>query len=164
MISTRPQGRMSSVCPFGAAFLLCVACSWLAGCGGPKQGQMPTAQVTGQITYRGAPLGRGEVKFIPVQTSDKAVRVAYGTLDEQGRYRLGTYGQGDGAILGDYQVTLEARDEMPGGVGKRKTAHGFVPAQQPKSLIPERYADPAKSALTAHVAAGSNTLNFDLKD
>ena len=134
--------------------------SLLVGCGGPKQGQLPTAQVTGQVTYRGAPLGRGEIKFIPVQAAG-GTRVAYGTLDEQGRYRLGTYSQEDGAILGDYQVAVESRAEASAGAAQHATKFDLM---QAKSLVPERYADPGKSGLTAHVVAGSNTLDFDLKD
>ena len=132
----------------------------LVGCGGPKPGQLPTAQVTGQVTYRGAPLGRGEIKFIPVQAAGGA-RVAYGTLDEQGRYRLGTYSQGDGAILGDYQVAVESRAEISADAARHATKYDLL---QAKPLIPDRYADPGKSGLTAHVAAGSNTINFDLKE
>jgi hypothetical protein len=140
--------------------LLSVACCWLVGCGGSKQGQLPTAQVAGQVTYRGAPLARGEIKFIPVQTGGGA-RVAYGTLDGQGRYRLGTYGQADGAILGDYQVTVESRDEISADAAQHATKYDLVRA---KLLIPQRYADPGRSGLTAHVTAESNTVDFDLKD
>ena len=135
--------------------------SLLVGCGGPKQGQLPTAQVTGQVTYRSSPLVRGEIKFIPVNASGTGVRVAYGTLDGQGRYRLGTYSQGDGAILGDYQVTAESRKEISPDATQHATKYDLLRA---KSLIPDRYADPGKSGLTAHVAAGGNTINFDLKE
>ena len=61
--------------------------------------------------------------------------MAYGTLDEQGRYRLGTYGRDDGDILGDYRVAVESREEMPRGAGKQRR-YSMVPAQQPKSLVP----------------------------
>ena len=37
---------------------------------------------------------------------------AYGTLDEQGRYRLSTYAQADGAVPGDYRVVVESREEL----------------------------------------------------
>jgi hypothetical protein len=133
---------------------------WLIGCGGPKDGQLPTAQVSGQVSYRGSPLGQGEVKFIPVQAGVGA-RVAYGTLNEQGSYRLGTYGQDDGAVLGDYQVVVESRAEIPADVAQHATKHDLARA---KPMIPERYADPSKSGLTAHVAEGGNTFDFDLKD
>jgi hypothetical protein len=138
-----------------AALLSGVACSGLIGCGGAKEGQLPTAQVTGQVTYRGKPLERGMVKFLPTQAAGEGVRVAYGIIDERGRYRLGTYGQGDGAVLGDYQVTVTSRpDETSRNPLIRRVA----------STIPIRYADPVQSGLTAHVESGGNTYDIDLKD
>ena len=138
---------------------LLLACCCLAGCGSAKKGQLSTAQVTGQVTYRGAPLARGTIKFIPVQASGKETRVAHGVLDEQGRYCLGTYVPDDGALLGDYQVVVESRAEPP------DVAHATkLDLMRPKSLIPARYANPGTSRLTAHVEAGGNTVNFDLKD
>jgi hypothetical protein len=142
---------------------LLLACCCLAGCGGSRKGQLPTAQVTGQVTRRGTPLARGQIKFIPMESSGQGARVAYGTLDEQGRYRLSTYSDGDGAILGDYRVAVESRDELPDDVVKQMIERGERPPR-PKSLIPERYADPVHSGLTAHVGPGSNTLNLDLKE
>jgi hypothetical protein len=158
--SGRSMIEISRGSAFGLTLLLSVACCWLIGCGSPKQGQLPTAQVTGEVTYRSAPLARGEIKFIPVQTGGGA-RVAYGTLDGQGRYRLGTYGQVDGAILGDYQVVVESREEISADAARQATKYNLVRA---KPLIPDRYTDPNKSGLTAHVAMGDNTLNFGLKD
>jgi hypothetical protein len=139
--------------------LLAAACCCLAGCGGAKKGQLPTAQVTGQVTYRGAPLSRGTIKFIPVRASGKETRVAHGVLDEQGRYCLGTTAPDDGALPGDYEVAVESRVEPP------DVAHATkLDLMRPKSLIPARYADPRSSRLTAHVVSGGNTVNFELKD
>ena len=46
--------------------------------------------------------------------------MAYGTLDEQGRYRLSTYGQGDGAVLGDYRVVVESREATADGAWPKR--------------------------------------------
>jgi hypothetical protein len=145
--------------------LLSAACCCLAGCGETKKGQLPTAQAAGQVTYRGKPLVRGEIKFLPVQTPGKEARAAQGTLDEQGRYCLSTYAQDDGAVLGDYQVVVESREAPPEDVtaARRMTNRGMA-VLQPKSLIPMRYFDSRTSGLSAHVVSGKNTLNFDLKD
>jgi hypothetical protein len=143
--------------------LLSAACCCLAGCGDAKKGQLPTAQVAGQVSYRGKPLSRGEIKFLPVQAAGKEARVAQGILDEQGRYRLGTYAQDDGAVLGDYQVVVESREDADVDVARRMTSRGLA-SVQPKSLIPVRYFDSRTSGLTAHVVSGKNTFNFDLKD
>jgi hypothetical protein len=134
--------------------LLAIVCCCCVGCARSKPGQLPTAQVTGQVTYRGKPLDHGVIQFLPMQAAGEGVRVANGIIDEQGYYHLGTYGEKDGALLGDFQVVVECRVEAPRG-----------PMKQPgKAVIPERYAAPASSGLTAHVAAGDNTANFELKD
>ena len=139
------------------AVLCGVASCLLAGC--TKQGYLPTAQVTGRVMFRGAPLAQGEIKFFPEHPPGEGVRVAYGILDAQGHYRLGTYRQGDGAILGDHRIAVEFHGQVPDGFGK-----GGDLAQRPKMLIPERFGDPATSGLTAHVQAGTNTFDFDLKE
>lgn len=129
----------------------------LVGC--TKQGQLPTARVSGRITYRGQPLVHGEIKFFPLQESGEGVRVAYGTLDSQGRYRLGTYREGDGAIVGDHRVAVECPEQATTDGGKR----GEIP-EPAKGLIPSRFTDPATSGLTAHVGRDNNTIDFDLKE
>jgi hypothetical protein len=63
--------------------------------------------------------------------------------------------------LGDYQVAVEARQQVSAGADRQVSKNDLLRA---KSLIPERYADSGKSGLTAHVAAASNTINFELKD
>jgi hypothetical protein len=142
-----------------------LAMALAAGCGGAQSSRLPTAQVTGHVTYRGQPLSHGLVRFIPMQAGE-GIRVAYGIVDERGRYRLSTYGQDDGAPLGKYRVTIESRKESSpeASVAKRMTPQGLVPAQQMRSLIPERYLQADKSGLTATVEAGGNTFNFDLAE
>lgn len=144
--------------------LLCGVCLGLAGCGGAQEGRRPTAEVTGQVMYHSAPVARGEVKFIPVPSDQPGVRVAYGSLDSQGRYCLSTYGDRDGAILGTYAVTVESREEPSPDVGKMESPDGSALARRSKSLIPERYADPQTSGLNAQVRQGSNTFDFTLED
>lgn len=132
------------------------------GCGGEKPGRGTTADVNGRVTYRGVPLVNGDIKFIPVQAANE-VRVAYGTLDDEGRYRLSTYEQNDGAILGDYRIVVEACNQLPVEEARRAAMLGGANGQ-PKSLIPRRYGDPNTSGLTASVKSGQNTLDIDLKD
>jgi hypothetical protein len=151
---------------FRFALLLSVACCWLAGCG-VKQGQLPLAKVTGQVTFRGAPLTAAVIKFYPVQSSGTGVRVAFAHLDHEGRYCLSTYGHDDGAILGDHRVTIECPPEMQTGSGnmvKHEVTFGAMPPQQSKAPISTRYANPDTSGLTAHVTSGSNSINFELKE
>jgi hypothetical protein len=143
-----------------------LGCCCLAGCGGTRAGQLPTVKVAGLVTYRGVPLKSGRIRFVPLPIAGKQVRVAYGTVDAYGQYYMSTYAQGDGVVEGDYRVVVESREEPPpdDDVVKHRTKGGGVTVQQPKSLIPERYANPEASGLTAHVGPGRNAIDFDLKD
>jgi hypothetical protein len=135
----------------------------LLGCGGAIKGRLATSQVAGKVTYRGEPIRHGQIRFFPVQAAGEGVRAAHGTLDSEGNYQLSTYRQGDGAICGEFQVAIESREQVPVERARRASMLGQT-AGQPRSLIPSRYADPNTSGLTAHVAAGGNTIDFQLKD
>lgn len=121
----------------------------LLGCG---KVQLETVPVHGKITIDGKPLETGRVRFFPERG-----RVAAGDLQSDGIYTLTTYADGDGAVLGNHRVSVEARtaaqqvsiesDDVPGNF-----------------LIPARYADEAKSGLTFEVKSGEdNQANFDLR-
>jgi len=142
---------------WGAALLPGLLAIGLAGCGGALEGQKETAAVTGSVAYKGQPLKVGQVTFIPADQG-KGNRAAYGTVDGSGRYRLTTYNEGDGAIPGKYQVVVRSEEEVTEDVATTKGK------RLPKSLIPTKFADPAKSGLTAEVKSGRNEINFDLKD
>lgn len=140
---------------------LFVACCLCSGCGSSVAGRLPTAEVSGHVTYQGKPLTQGIIKFIPIPGAAVGSRVAIGQLDSQGCYRLGTYSREDGAILGDHQVTIESRAAPSDTPGRPLTR--FEQVRTP-TIIPERYSDPSRSLLTARVAVKSNTIDFDLKD
>jgi hypothetical protein len=148
----------------GWNLVLSVSLGWLSGCGGGTPGHLPTASVFGRITYQGKPLAQGEITFIPT-ASGTGVRAAYGRLDEQGRYCLTTYRDGDGAILGEHRVAIASREEVSPDAGKQVSPDGLVtPGISPGSLIPERYANPATSGLKARVGKGGNEFNFELRE
>ena len=165
-------------------FLLLAGVS-LFGCssGGPDM-----APVSGVVTYKGAPVEGAIVSF----NSASAPRSPSGTTDAQGVYRLSTFGESDGAVLGDYRVsvvkldpaaqtesamkTAEIKADKPlpgGGTPKLETAMPGagggtmprLPSAGPPSLLPAKYADPNKSGLTAKVQAGKeNKFDFSLTD
>ena len=123
----------------------------LAGCGATGPGM---AQVTGKVTYGGKPVPKGLVSFVPAAPGG---RNATGQIDEAGNYRLQTENPGDGALTGDYNVSIAARDDV---------VLDFIPKKPvpPKYLVPAKYENPATSDLKATVKSGSNTVDFDLKD
>ncbi len=124
----------------------------LSGCGssGPEM-----AWVGGKVTYKGQPVPRGLVSF---QTTAADGRNATGMIQPDGSYELQTEKPGDGALLGNYRVSISAREE--------EEILMYIPKKpvKPKRLIPEKYENPATSNLTAAVVSGSNTHNFELTD
>ncbi len=133
----------------------------LAGCGGGS-GAPELAPAGGCLTYRGNPLANALVTF----ASESGARISYSTTDKFGRYQLGTFRPGDGAVVGKQRVTVVAQGP------RRLPPSGTLGAGMPGGpslpglpLIPEKYFDPATSGLTAEVHAGaSNVFDIELVD
>ncbi len=135
------------------ACLLAVAVATLApiGCGPTGPGM---AQVTGKVTYKGKPVPKGTITFVHEGAEG---RNASGELDEAGNYRLQTENPGDGALLGEYKVTIYAHDEP---------ILDYIPTTpvKPKILAPQKYEKPDTTPLKATVKSGSNTFDFTLTE
>ena len=152
--------------PLQLGLLLGMACAlpWLAGCGSALP---ETALVEGKITYAGQPVTFGEITFYPQHG-----RPATGRIQPDGSYRLTTFSEGDGALLGKHTVTIKAVKfpepaDQPGSMNEEiardlKGGRRQGPRAQPEWLVPPRYAKRDTSGLTADVQKGSNTSNFDL--
>jgi hypothetical protein len=112
------------------------------------------APVSGKVTYQGKPVPKGSVTFA---STTPGGRNATGQLDAEGNYKLQTENPGDGALVGDYLVTIYAHDEP---------ILDYIPKKPipPKILAPTKYEKPETSGLKATVASGSNTFDFELKD
>lgn len=132
------------------AFVICLTVGLMPGCGsgGPTMGR-----VSGKVTYKGAPVAKGTITFVSKNPEN---RNATGQIGGDGSYTLQTFKNDDGAIVGDYSVTIYARDEV---------ILDYIPQKPvpPKYLAPAKY-ETADSGLTATVKKGSNTINFDLAD
>jgi hypothetical protein len=130
--------------------LLPIACG---SDGGPAR-----APVSGTVWYRGQPVARALVTFVP---EARGARVASGSTDASGKYRLGTFGSGDGAVPGRHRVGIRA-EAAPEGPPR---AADDLKAKPGKLLTPARYANPETSDLTAEVEAGKNNVfDFRLED
>lgn len=75
--------------------------------GGPQRPR--TVPVSGTIRYRGNPVGDADVAFITPGNS----RYAIGVTDAQGRFTLGTFVPGDGALVGVHRVTVATSRGLP---------------------------------------------------
>lgn len=121
-----------------------------------------TEGVTGVITYNGEPLANATVKFIP---TDSTGSQSYGKTNEKGEYKLQTLlGAADaGTTPGEYKVTVDCITTVETGNMIEENGEE-KPETVAESLIPAKYNNAETSGLTATVAPGDNTINFDLSD
>lgn len=127
-------------------------------CGAPLAGCGPsTAPVRGQVTLDGDPAGPGTVIFIPETKDGEQRESAVGHFGPDGRYELTTFTHGDGALLGQHRIVVQARGESGASYGEEAAA------ATSEAKIPLRYADPQQSGLTATVEAGVNEIDLPLK-
>ncbi len=136
----------------------------LVGCG-PKlpPGAKPTKAVTVTVTYKGAAVDGAVVTF--VEQADKPAN-ANGITDAQGKAKLKTYVEGDGAVLGSHKVLI-SKSIAVGGQDVNSDDPKYDPNAPPstvKYLLPQKYSL-FTSGLTAEVTkAGPSEFTFDLKD
>jgi len=121
---------------------MAVLAGLMVGCGSG----LDLGSVTGTVTYKDAPLKEGTITF----HSEKG-RPAVGKIVEGKITDVTTENLNDGVAIGPSRVTVQAI-----------TNAGDMYAKH-KSLVPDKYGDPAKSQLKADIKSGSNDLKFDLK-
>lgn len=140
---------LSRATSLGVAAGLCVL---LSACGGEQGPEMAT--VKGKVTFQGKPLSAGTVNFTP---NDPNGAPANANIAPDGTYSLQTTNPDDGARVGSYKVTISGKDP-----NAMNTALPGAPVEV-KSIVPEKYEDPAQSGLTADVKSGSNTFDWALE-
>lgn len=138
-----------------AISIFCLALlSGLAGCGGSTN--PPTVAVGGTVTFKGEPLTSGTVRFNPADPQKG--RPAEGQIEKDGRFTLSTYKQGDGALAGEYGVSVTSFTDGPKVPAKDKgMGLGDV------SAIPQKYGNPKTSGLKETVAAGKPRSDLALE-
>jgi hypothetical protein len=92
------------------------AMTMLIGCSGQPYQVAPTH---GRVTVDGIPLNQGKVMLTPIAKGKdlRAGRIALGRINEQGDFKLSTYSDGDGAIVGDHWATvINVEEKLPKGI------------------------------------------------
>lgn len=156
------------------AAMLAAMVTMAVGCSGRSgdkwRRMMPaTYTATGSVTYKGKPLEGATVVFHPRDGISESRRVAAGTTDTKGRFRLTTVKPGDGAVAGQFFVTVEKTTVVdPGAVAVPPDEFGAFPLgadpSTAKPLIPKKYFSPESSGLTAEVkSSGGNSFSFALQ-
>jgi hypothetical protein len=128
--------------------------STASGCGNK---QFSTVPVEGVVRYQGKPLKFGAVVFQP-----DVGPPALGRIEPDGTFRLTSYGDKPGAILGVHRVAISCYERdapLPPGVPPRTEKMG--PGKQ---LIPPRYFSPQTSRIQVEVKSQNKPFEFDLKD
>jgi hypothetical protein len=148
-----------------------IALGLVIGCdSGPDR--PATFSVTGTVTLDGDPVEGAAVNFIPTSGGKSAA----GVTDASGKYSLTTFASGDGAVPGEYNVTIakyegadDAAEETGEGDAGMMSAEydSGVGAEEgddvSKSLLPEKYNDPNSSGLKATVTDKENSIDFPLE-
>lgn len=141
--------------------LILIALMW-PGCGGgvDKEANRPKrAPAAGTVFYKEQPLDGATVIFLPQGHNDAAV----GKTDASGRFTLQTFDPGDGAVPGEYKVTVVKLETT--AAAPRSDDEPVSEEAEPKSLIPVKYGKPDTSGLTASIPdSGDSNLTFKLED
>jgi hypothetical protein len=123
----------------------------LVGC---NRNGLNLAYVDGIVTYNGKPVEHAGVLFKP-----DAGPFATGTTDAEGKFTLIT-ANNPGALIGEHKI----------GISKTKTtpiqmSGEALPRYKVEYFIPQKYASPTTSELTATVSKkkSENHFTFDLK-
>jgi hypothetical protein len=112
----------------------------------------------GVVTLEGVPVEGATVGFLPRDANNKG---AYGKTDAEGRFRLQTYSANDGAVPGEYDVTIHKVHITPEQFERDDPR--WKPPPPPRYLVPKKYSDPNSSGLKATVTKGKrNEFTFQL--
>lgn len=139
----------------------------LAGCF--SRSRPATYPVSGTVTWKGRPVEGARVVFVP---QDPGGQAAAGITDAQGRYRLTTFVEGDGALEGEYRVKvtkydirnptqaekqayLSIEDEQ-----KMRFAGDELPTPPARNLLPKQYEDENSSGIVHKVPRQASTLDI----
>ena len=122
----------------------------------------------GKVTYKGQPVEGATVTFRPSGQTASAVAMT----NADGTFQLRAFPEAEGAVAGDYTVTVVKRvaasENVDSFAEMEKRSQAGQPASAPpafRSLVPEKYSDPEQSGLKATVAAeGENQFEFALTD
>ena len=155
------QHYSSKICPILAMTALAATVS-ATGCNfGPTM-----APVTGKVTYQGKAVAEGTVTFYPVAGG----RPSTGKIQSDGTYELSSSEPGDGAVVGEYKVAIEARRVSNAPPAPKTFQEELAMEHKPQPqgntrvewLVPEEFSSAETSGLTATVEDKSNVINFDL--
>lgn len=123
--------------------------------------------ITGKVTYRGEPVKKGMISFLPV---DPANPSATGAIADGEIKDVFTRTPGDGIRSGKYKIAITTFDEAFLKSVAKRDFMGPDPvevaraADKYKSAIPLRYNNARMSGLTADFSTSNHSLQLELVD
>ena len=151
-----------------APLLVCVG---LVGC--RKTGPVGNT-ISGKVTYKGAPVANGNIKFFT--KDNQGFREVYaGILKQDGRFSFsGVPAVGQVVVtvtpafdpLADMAEKFKGTKEMDEGLTKMKEAmakNKGDASQRVATSVPTKYNAPSTTDLTWEIKEGANTKDFDLQ-
>jgi hypothetical protein len=108
------------------------------------------APVSGTVLVDDVPIEKAQLLFMPVSGG----RPAAGVTDASGKFRLTTFEEHDGAIVGEHKVTVTFRRPIRVDAEPEAKPGQPLPKTYPdnwRSPVPEKYSSPATSGLVATV-------------
>ncbi|MGQ9914990.1 MAG: carboxypeptidase-like regulatory domain-containing protein [Thermogutta sp.] len=150
---------------------LAVAAIVLGGACNRGSNKPKTYPVTGTVTLNGQPVPGATVNFTPKEQAppgQSGPQAASAVTDEQGKYQIGTFAKGDGALPGEYLVSVTKYEGggPTGGSGSEEEYRPPRPGEEspvPKNVLPQQYANPNTSGLSVKVEAKANTYDITLQ-
>lgn len=110
--------------------------------------------VRGSVFVAGNPAEGSIVVFHAADSASPSPRPPSGIVQPDGSFELSNFTTGDGALAGNYVVTITSLGDAFDEVEEKSKAKGLPRAVR----APERYGDAKKTPLMAIVAGGSNEI------
>jgi hypothetical protein len=122
--------NLKTICPWLALVLLAP----FVGC---SKAEFEVAPCEGTVSCNGTRLVSGVVYFTPMGTEGKplAGKSGGGVVGSDGRFKVSTYAEGDGAVVGKHRVVWQAEEEHGGKAGPRCSRDAFAEVEVPAGGI-----------------------------
>jgi hypothetical protein len=156
-----PSESMAPRHLLGVAGVLIIGLS--AGC----SGRPSLAEVKGQVTMNGKPIGNVKVDFHPDPDKGTTGKGSSGTTDNEGNFALSYENSQPGAIVGHHRVILTDLDifgnVLVGRGDYRKEENGKAVEAAKKPRFAGIYSNLAQTPFREEVKPGMGPVNIDLK-
>src|SRR5438067_11806336 len=138
--------------------VLAMAVGSVAAAGCARSANRPVS-VSGRVLVDGRPAAGATVVFHRQGESNADAARPIGTTDANGEFHLTTQKANDGAVPGNYRVTVSWYAAAPAG---KRAAEGDGPP--PRNLLPEKYAKVETTPLEAIVTSkNGEPVSIDIK-